>query len=95
MLKLKLQSFGHLILRANSLENTLVLGKIEGKRRMEWQRMRWLDSIIGSMDMNSSKLGEIMEDRGAWCVRHNLATEQQLETEQLYLVRLVFHETHV
>ena len=95
MLKPKLQNFGHLIGRADSLEKTLILGKTEGRRRMEWQRMRWLDSIIGSMDMNSSKLGEIMEDRGAWCVRHSLATEQQLETEQLYLVRLVFHETHV
>ena len=57
--------------------------------------MRWLDSIIGSMDVNSSKLGEIVEDRGAWCVGHNLATEQQRATEQqLYLVRLVFHEIH-
>ena len=65
MLTLKLQYSGHLMQRANSLEKTLMLGKIEGKRR-EWQRMRWLDSITGSMDMNFSKLQEIMEDRGAW-----------------------------
>ena len=56
MLKLKLQYFGHLMQRADSLEKILILGKIEGKRRSGWQRMRWLDSIIDSMDMNLSKL---------------------------------------
>ena len=66
MLKLKLQFFGHLMQRVNSLEKTLMLGKIEGKRRRGWQRMRWLDSIIDSMDMNLSKLQEIVEDRVAW-----------------------------
>ena len=66
MLKLKLQSFGHLIRSADSLEKTLMLGKIEGKRRRGWQRMRWLDSITDSMDMNLSKLREIVEDRGDW-----------------------------
>ena len=64
---LKLHYFGHLMQRANSLEKTLVFGKIVGKRRRGRQRMRWLDSIIDSMDMNLSKLREIMKYRGAWC----------------------------
>ena len=65
-LKQKLQSFGHLMQRADSLAKTLMLGKVEGKRRREWQRMRWLDSITDSMDMNLSKLLEISKDRGIW-----------------------------
>ena len=66
MLKLKLQYFGHLMQRANSLEKTLMLGKIEGKRRKGQQRMRWLDSITKLMHMNLSKFWEIVQDREAW-----------------------------
>ena len=66
MLKLELQYFDPLMSRVDSLEKTLMLGNFEGKRRSGWQRMSWLDRITDSMDMNLSKLGEIVKDRGAW-----------------------------
>ena len=74
MLKLKLQYFGHLTLRTDSLEKTLMSGKTESKRRSGWQRMRWLDIIMDSVDMNLSKVWKIVKDREAWhAVVHGVA----------------------
>ena len=77
MLKLKLQYFGHLMQTTDSLEKTLMLGKMEGKRRRGQQRMRWLDGISNLMNMNLSKLWETVKDRGAWCVAIHGVTKSQ------------------
>ena len=79
MLKSKLQYFGHLTGRADSLEKTLMLGKIDGKRRRRWQMVRWLDSIINSTDMNLSKLQETLKDREAWYTAVHEVTKSQTQ----------------
>ena len=94
MLKLKLQYFGHLMRRTDSLEKTLMLGKIEGRRRRGWQRMRWLDGITNSMDMGLGGLRELVMDREAWLLRfmgsqrsgHDWATELNWTAGVLHLL---------
>ena len=79
MLKLKLQYFGHLMRRADSLENSLMLGKIEGRRRRGWQRMRWLDGVTYSMDMGLGELRVLVMDRKAWHVAVHGVTKSQTQ----------------
>ena len=90
MLKLKLQYFGHLMRRTDSLEKTLMLGNVEGTRRKGWQRMRWRNSFTNSMDMSLSKLQEIAEDREAWrAAAHGVTKSWTRVSEQQQILFIV------
>ena len=94
MLKLKLQYFGHLMWRADSFEKTLMLGKVEGRRRTGWQRMRWLDGITGSVDMGLDRLRQLVMNREAWhAVVHGVAKSQtQLSNWTELMIQFELHK---